>query len=197
LLPHTFSTLTRTTPGVSRYAGTALGKADRSCNLPGYDTNEANETVRRDVKEHEGLRLELSSEGRYALRALLYLAWTEERVPAQRISAEAHIPRRLLARILARLSRAGLVESEQGRNGGSKLARLAGRITLREAVEAVEGPFGVTSCIMSDRICGQGSPCALHEAWEKGQQTILDYLATQTLEDFLTQNPSVQLPPRT
>jgi DNA-binding IscR family transcriptional regulator len=50
---------------------------------------------------------------------------------------------------------------------------------------------------MSDRICGQGSPCALHEAWEKGQQTILDYLATQTLEDFLTQNPSGQLPPRT
>jgi Rrf2 family protein len=184
-------------PGVSRYAGTAMGKADRSCNLPGYDTNEANETVRRGVKEHEGLRLELSSEGRYALRALLYLAWTGERVPAQRISAEAHIPRRLLARILASLSRAGLIESEQGRNGGSKLARLAGRITLREAVEAVEGPFGVTNCIMSDRICGQGSPCALHEAWEKGQQTILDYLATQTLEDFLTQNPSVQLPPRT
>jgi Rrf2 family protein len=152
-------------------------------------------TVRRRVKEYEALRLELSSEGRYALRALLYLAWTGELVPAQRISTEAHIPRRLLARILATLSRAGLVESEQGRNGGSKLARPAGRITLRQAVEAVEGPFGVTNCIMADRICGQASPCALHEAWEKGQQAILDYLATQTLEDFLTQNPSGQLPP--
>jgi DNA-binding IscR family transcriptional regulator len=118
------------------------------------------------------LRLELSSEGRYALRALLYLAWTGERAPAQRISAEAHVPRRLLARILATLSREGLVERE---------------ITLREAVEAVEGPFGVTNCIMADRICGQGTPCALHEAWEKGQQAILDYLATQTLQDFLAQ----------
>jgi Rrf2 family protein len=154
-------------------------------------------TVRRDAKGSEGLRLELSSEGRYALRALLYLAWTGELVPAQRISTEAHIPRRLLARILATLSRAGLVESEQGRNGGSKLTRPAGRVTLREAVEAVEGPFGVTNCIMADRICGQGSPCALHKAWETGQQAILDYLATQTLEDFLSQNPSGQLPPRT
>jgi Rrf2 family protein len=153
--------------------------------------------VRRGVKGCETLRLELSSEGRYALRALLYLAWTGELVPAQRISTQAHIPRRLLARILATLSRAGLVESEQGRNGGSKLARPAGRITLREAVEAVEGPFGVTNCIMADRICGQASPCTMHEAWEKGQQAILDYLATQTLEDFLTQNPSGQLPPRT
>ena len=30
----------------------------------------------------EGLRLELSNEGRYALRALLYLAWLGERATA-------------------------------------------------------------------------------------------------------------------
>ena len=141
-------------PGVARHVAIALGKVRRSCSLSGYDRNESNRTVRRIVEENEGLRLELSSEGRYALRALLYLAWTGERMSAQRISAEAHIPRRLLARILATLSREGLVESEQGRNGGSKLARPAGGITLREAVEAVEGPFGVTNCIMADRTAG-------------------------------------------
>jgi len=141
--------------------------------------------------------LELSSEGRYALRALLYLAWTGERVTAQRISAEAHVPRRLLARILARLSHARLVESEQGRGGGSQLARPATEITLREAVEAVEGPFGVTRCIVEDRACGEGAPCALHDAWEEGQRAILEYLDTQTLDEFLTQNPSGRLPSKT
>ena len=143
------------------------------------------------------MRLELSSEGRYALRALLYLAWTGERVTAQRISAEAHVPRRLLARILARLSHARLVESEQGRGGGSRLARPATEITLREAVEAVEGPFGVTRCIVEDRACGEGAPCALHDAWEEGQRAILEYLDTQTLDEFLTQNPSGRLPSKT
>jgi Rrf2 family protein len=143
------------------------------------------------------LRLELSSEGRYALRALLYLAWIGERVTAQRISAEAHVPRRLLARILAKLSHARLVESEQGRGGGSRLARPATQITLREAVEAVEGPFGITRCIVEERACGEGAPCAMHEAWKEGQQAILQYLGTQTLEEFLMQNPSSQLPPRT
>jgi Rrf2 family protein len=142
------------------------------------------------------LHLELSSEGRYALRALLYLAWVGERVTAEKISAEAQVPRRLLARILATLSHAGLVESEQGRSGGSRLAQPATRITLREAVEAVEGPFGVTRCIMEDRACGEGAPCALHDAWKEGQQAILEYLSTQTLEDFLVQNPSGKLPPR-
>ena len=143
------------------------------------------------------MRLELSSEGRYALRALLYLAWIGEQVTAQRISAEAHVPRRQLARILAKLSHARLVESEQGRNGGSRLARPATRITLREAVEAVEGPFSVTRCIVAERACGEGAPCAMHEAWEAGQRAILQYLDTQTLEDFLMQDPSGQLPPRT
>jgi Rrf2 family protein len=142
------------------------------------------------------VQLELSSEGRYALRALVYLAWAGERVTADRISTEAHIPRRLLARILAKLSHAGLVESEQGRSGGSRLARPAGKITLREAVEAIEGPFGVTRCIMEDRACGEGAPCALHDAWEEGQRAILKYLGTQTIEEFISRTVSDKLPPR-
>ncbi|HEU4848664.1 MAG TPA: Rrf2 family transcriptional regulator [Rubrobacteraceae bacterium] len=142
------------------------------------------------------MQLELSSEGRYALRALVYLAWAGERVTADRISTEAHIPRRLLARILAELSHAGLVESEQGRSGGSRLARPAGKITLREAVEAIEGPFGVTRCIMEDRACGEGAPCALHEAWKEGQRAILEYLGTQTIEEFVSRTASDKLPPR-
>ena len=140
------------------------------------------------------MRLELSSEGRYALRALLYLAWIGERETAERISAEAQIPRRLLARILAKLSQAGLVESEQGRGGGSRLAQPATEITLRKAVEAVEGPFGVTRCIVQNRACGTGAACALHEAWEEGQRSILRYLEDQTLDEFVGKTDAEKLP---
>jgi Rrf2 family transcriptional regulator, iron-sulfur cluster assembly transcription factor len=145
-------------------------------------------------KESVDLKLELSSEGRYALRALVYLARVGERVTADRISTEAHIPRRLLARILAKLSHAGLVETEQGRGGGSRLARPANKITLREAVETVEGPFGVARCIMEDRACGEGAPCALHDAWVEGQQAILEHLGTQTIKEFISRTASHKLP---
>ena len=141
------------------------------------------------------MRLELSSEGRYALRALVYLAEIGEQASADRISAEANVPRRLLARILARLSHAGLVESEQGRRGGSRLARPPQEISLRDAVEAAEGPFGVTRCIMQNRACGSGPPCAMHNAWEEGQQAILGYLETQTLGDFVQETASRRLTP--
>jgi Rrf2 family protein len=140
------------------------------------------------------LRLELSSEGRYALRALLYLAWIGERATADRISAEARVPRRLLARILVKLSQAGLVESGQGRGGGSRLAQPATEITLRKAVQAVEGPFGVTRCILQNRACGTGAPCTLHEAWEEGQQAILRYLEDQTLDEFVEKTAAEKLP---
>lgn len=136
------------------------------------------------------MKLELSSEGRYTLRALVYLARVGGRVNAETISAEARVPRRLLARILARLSHAGLVESQAGRGGGSKLAMAPREISLRDAVEAAEGPFDVTHCIMEDRTCGAGKPCAMHEAWIEGQNAILEYLQSQTLDEFVGETVS-------
>jgi DNA-binding IscR family transcriptional regulator len=67
------------------------------------------------------------------------------------------------------------------------------QITLREAVEAVEGPFGVVRCIMEDRACGEGRPCTLHDAWEVGQQAILEYLDTLTIEEFVSRTVSEKL----
>jgi DNA-binding IscR family transcriptional regulator len=47
---------------------------------------------------------------------------------------------------------------------------------------------------MQNRTCGTGTPCALHEAWEKGQQAILRYLENQTLDEFIEQTASKNLP---
>lgn len=146
-----------------------------------------------DEKNDAGaMKLELSSEGRYALRALIFLARDAERgelVTADRISAEAVVPRRLLARVMAKLARAGLVETIEGRGGGSRLARPPEDISLRDAVEAVEGPFEISHCIMQQRPCGSGRPCALHDAWVEGQNTILEHLDTRSLADFSSQAP--------
>lgn len=138
------------------------------------------------------MRLQLNSEGRYGLRALIYLAQISARATAGMISTEAHIPRRQLARVLAKLSHAGLVESHEGRGGGTRLARPSEEITLRDAVEAAEGSFEMTHCIMQQRTCGEGKPCMMHQAWEQGQETILGYLEEQVLSDFVSQS----LPPQ-
>src|SRR5215203_1371195 len=135
------------------------------------------------------MKLELSSEGRYALRVLVYLArdaGSGELVTADGISEEAMVPRRLLARVMAKLARAGLVETSEGRGGGSRLARPPEEVTLREAVEA---PFEITHCIMQQRPCGKGRACALHDAWVEGQNAILEHLGSRNLADFSSQTP--------
>ncbi len=48
---------------------------------------------------------------------------------------------------------------------------------------------------MHNRVCGEDTPCALHAAWERGQQAILEYLGGQTLDEFIEHNPLTQLPP--
>lgn len=74
----------------------------------------------------------------------------------------------MLVCVMTRLSHAGLVENHARRSGGSRLARPAGEITLRVAVEAVEGPCAATPCVMKERACVEGRSCELHEAWEEG-----------------------------
>jgi Rrf2 family protein len=140
------------------------------------------------------VRLELSSEGRYALRTLVFLSGVDGRVTADMISAAAGVPRRLLARVMAKLARAGLVETQEGRGGGVRLARPPEDITLRDTVEAAEGPFEVTRCIMEQRPCREGRPCALHEAWEEGQEAILGYLESQNLSEFVSETASLAAP---
>jgi Rrf2 family protein len=114
----------------------------------------------------------------------VYLAREADRgelVTADRISAEAVVPRRLLARVMAKLARAGLKETTEGRGGGSRLARRTEDVSLRDAVE---GPFEITHWTMQQRPRGEGRPCDLHDAWTGGQNAILEHLGNRTLADF-------------
>ena len=58
------------------------------------------------------------------------------------IGERQQIPTRYLEQIFQRLRRARLVRGKRGPGGGYTLARPPGRITLRDIVEAVEGPIG-------------------------------------------------------
>ena len=47
---------------------------------------------------------------------------------------------------------------------------------------------------MEQRPCGEGRPCALHEAWEEGQEAILAYLESQNLSEFVSETASLAAP---
>ncbi|MCP5055792.1 MAG: Rrf2 family transcriptional regulator [bacterium] len=88
--------------------------------------------------------MRLSLQSQYAICGMFDLAYHGEEGPVQvRVIGERQrIPRRFLEQIFQRLRKAGLVRGKRGPGGGYVLARDAEQVTLRDIVEAVEGPLG-------------------------------------------------------
>src|SRR5688572_31801088 len=95
----------------------------------------------------QGSMFSLSKKADYGLIALKHLArHTDESVSAREIATEYRIPAELLAKILQRLARKGLVVSQQRTHGGYVLARDPSKISIVDVVEALDGPIGITPC---------------------------------------------------
>lgn len=66
--------------------------------------------------------------------------------PARDLAAELELPLPMASKILKALARAGLLESHRGVNGGYRLARPAGQVSVAEVIAGVEGPIAVAEC---------------------------------------------------
>ena len=87
--------------------------------------------------------MRLSRRARYALCGIFDLAYNGagEPVRVQSIGERQGIPFRFLEQIFQDLRKAGLVRGKRGPGGGYVLTRRPEDISLREIVEAIEGPL--------------------------------------------------------
>ena len=123
----------------------------------------------------------------YGIEGILYLArhGEDERAFVRDISRATSIPETFLAKIFQRLASKGLVRSRRGFRGGFRLARPAGRITLREIVEALEGPIEFHRCLDHLRARGRRGRCHLSRVFGRVQRQVWDMLDKTTLADIL------------
>jgi Rrf2 family protein len=137
------------------------------------------------------MRLELTHRGDYAVRAMLALAANEdgELLTVRQIATAMDIPVGFLPRVMAELGRAGLVTSTIGRTGGYALGRPAGRISLLEVIEAVEGDGRRTRCALRGGPCGSDGYCQVHDAFSAAQDALLEQLASASLADVTRERP--------
>jgi Rrf2 family transcriptional regulator, iron-sulfur cluster assembly transcription factor len=122
----------------------------------------------------------------YALRGLRYLAnkRTDEPVMIRDIAEAVDAAPAFLAKILQLLNLAGLVTSSRGVAGGFRLSRPAENITLREILEATEGPISVNVCVVDEDTCNLTKTCAAHKVWEQLKQMINQEMEGITLKDL-------------
>lgn len=90
----------------------------------------------------------------YAIRVVLALAKREPgtRLSSSQIQREMQIPMAFMGRIVAKLALAGLVRTFPGRDGGLQLPHAAREITLRDVLEAFEGPILLSECMRPSSI---------------------------------------------
>jgi len=143
--------------------------------------------------------LKLTKKADYGLIALRHLASLSGSAPGATAStkdiADAyHLPVPLLAKVLQQLTRARILQSVAGTNGGYKLARDARRITALEVVRAIDGPVILTHCFTEHGTCDQSENCTVREPLRRVHEEILELLNRFTITD-LAESPAVKLTP--
>ena len=137
--------------------------------------------------------MKITQEADYALRMMCLLAKRtaagEQIVGAATLAEGVAVPTRFGLKILHRLAQAGLVRTSRGATGGYSLIPDPADITVRQVIEAIDGPTRLNRCL-SDTYACQNNPnkdcCRLHHVFEELSGMLaerLDRLTVATVID--------------
>jgi Rrf2 family protein len=131
----------------------------------------------------------LSKRVEYGLIAIRYIALRAagDVVTAKEIADKHQIPYELVAKVLQRLSRAGLIVSQQGVHGGYALAKNPNEVTISSIINAIEGnPPAIAQCMTDGpESCEVFSNCTIKSPLTKVQANIDQAFKSMTLAEIV------------
>ena len=130
--------------------------------------------------------LRLSKKADYALMAMKHLAQKPgaPSTSAREIAEQYDIPIELLAKVLQRLVRTGLLVSTQGTRGGYTLSRPSTAISVADVIQAIDGPLTVTACSTEKNTCEQYGKCNIRDPLWQIRERIAVTLDTVTIAEM-------------
>jgi FeS assembly SUF system regulator len=146
--------------------------------------------------------LRLSKKADYALIAMKHLAQkatvlgngVAASTCARDIAEQYDIPIELMAKVLQRLVRTGLLISTQGTRGGYTLSRASRSISVADVIQAIDGPFTVTACSTDNNACDQYSKCSIRDPLWQIKERIVATLDTVTLAQMASEQVAADVP---
>ena len=134
--------------------------------------------------------MKISTKGRYALRLMLDLAYnhTGSFIPIKNISQRQDISDKYLEQIITQLSRAGLVKSARGAQGGYMLAKEPQEYTVGEILRLLEGNLAPVACVDDTKeACPRADECVTMEVWREIKDAVNKVVDNITLADLVEQ----------
>jgi Rrf2 family protein len=124
------------------------------------------------------------------LRATVELAgrFGGEPVATKDLALRCDIPYQLACKLLQRLNKASIVKSIMGPEGGFMLSGSPSKITVREVIEAVQGPVRLNRCLFDRKLCRLSRHCTVSPVLGRLQKKINAYLGGLTLRQLSVSN---------
>ncbi|HOA33939.1 MAG: Rrf2 family transcriptional regulator [Clostridiales bacterium] len=132
--------------------------------------------------------MKISSKGRYALQIMLDLAQCPPNVytPIKEIAARQQLSLKYLEQIMNMLSKAGLLHSIRGPQGGYMLTRKPSEYIIGDILRATEGNLAPVDCIeITDKSCPKLDSCPMALFWNGLHEAVLNYIDSITLADLI------------
>ena len=133
----------------------------------------------------------LSKKTKYGIKALVYLAKQEDRIPVQIsvISESENISRKFLESILLTLKKNGVLGSKKGKGGGYYLLKEPKDIPMTTVMRLLEGPIAMVPCVSLNFYekcddCPDENVCAVHNIMLKVRDNTLEIFRNTTLADL-------------
>lgn len=123
----------------------------------------------------------------YAVRVVLFLARQPSgtRTPTKVVQDETLIPRAYLLRIIAELSKVGIINTHPGPSGGLQMGKPAEDVSLGEILEVMEGSILVSDCLENPEECSLSTNCPVRGRWGCLQRVILKELRRTTIHQLV------------
>jgi Rrf2 family protein len=127
--------------------------------------------------------MQLTRAADYAVRVMIQLAGTPfgERVSLPALAHATDAPESFLSKVLQSLTRVGLITSRRGQTGGFAISWQGMRATMREVIEAVDGPIRLNLCLSGGRSCARKAWCPAHPVWRRAQHAMMEVLESATV----------------
>lgn len=141
--------------------------------------------------------MQLTRAADYGVRVMIHLVGQagNRRVSLPAVAAATGAPESFLSKVLQALTHGGLLISQRGQSGGFEVSERGRKSTMRDVIEAVDGPIHLNLCLTSGKACVRQDWCPAHPVWARAQEAMLRVLEDARIEDLAFGTKSLDAPP--
>jgi len=142
--------------------------------------------------------MQLTRAADYGVRVMVHLVAQEaqRRTSLSALARATGTPESFLSKVLQALTRGGLLVSRRGQAGGFEISPRGWNSSMRDVIEAVDGPIRLNICLASGMSCARKAWCPAHPVWVQAQQAMLDVLETARIQDLAYASRAIEMPAR-